>query len=164
VAYELFERRVTRIDQPALSVLPDGRITLNAASTRLFEGAGAKAVTILWDKAACGIALQVAKKGDQNAYSIAFSRGRSASISAKTFLPFIGWSADQRQTVPATWNSEQKMLEAELPSQFVGTAVDETKTEGRPDKFARVSRSRSPGASMNIRNWMALNETPKKSP
>jgi hypothetical protein len=120
VAYETFERRITRTEDPALSVLADGRIALNAAATRLFQGAGAKAVKILWDKAKCGIALQAVKKGDKNSYSIYFSRGRSASISAKTFLPYIGWSSDSNQTVPARWNAQLRMLEAELPAQFVG--------------------------------------------
>jgi hypothetical protein len=120
VAYETFERRVTRTENPALSVLADGRISLNAAATRLFQGAGAMAVKILWDKAKDRIALQAATKGDKNSYSIYFSRGRSAFISAKTFLPYIGWSSDRSQTVPARWNAELKMLEAELPAQFVG--------------------------------------------
>jgi hypothetical protein len=118
--YETFERRVTRTDDPALSVLADGRIALNAAATRLFQGARATAVKILWDKAKCGIALQAVKKGDKNSYSIYFSRGRSAFISARTFLPYIGWSSDRSQTVPARWNALLKMLEAELPAEFVG--------------------------------------------
>ena len=120
MAYETFERRVTRTEEPALSVLADGRIALNAAATRLFQGAGVMAVKLLWDKAKSGIALQAARKGDKNSYSIYFSRGRSAFISAKTFLPYIGWSADRSQTVPAKWNSQLKMLEAELPAQFLG--------------------------------------------
>jgi hypothetical protein len=121
MAYETFERRVTRTEEPALSVLADGRIALNAASTRLFQGVGAIAVNILWDNEKRGIALQSAKKGAKNSYSIYFSRGRSAFISAKTFLPYIGWSADRSQTVPAKWNAQLKMLEAELPAQFVGS-------------------------------------------
>jgi hypothetical protein len=119
VPYETFERRVTRTEDPALSVLADGRIALNAAATRLFQGAGATAVKLLWDKAKCGIALQATEKGDKNSYSIYFSRGRSAFISAKTFLPYIGWSSDRSQTVPARWNAQLRMLEAELPARFV---------------------------------------------
>lgn len=125
--YETFERRVTRTEDPALSVLADGRIALNAAATRLFQGAGATAVNILWDKAKCGIALQAVRKGDKNSYSIYFSRGRSAFISAKTFLPYIGWSSDRSQTVSARWNAQLKMLEAELPAQFVGWNSDAKK-------------------------------------
>jgi hypothetical protein len=125
VAYETFERTTVRVDEPVLTVAPlrDGRIALNAAASRLLEGAGVKAVKILWDKTTCGIALQAARKSDTNAYSISFGdRVHQATLSAKTFLLYIGWCADRRQTVPATWNEQQKMLEAQLPSSFVGNA------------------------------------------
>ena len=119
MAYEVFQRSVARVESPTLSVLPDGRITLNAAASRLFQGAGVKAVRVLWDKSRCAVALQAVKKGDENSYSVYFSRGRSASISPKAFLGYIGWSSAARQTVPATWESTRKMLEAELPSKFL---------------------------------------------
>ncbi len=119
MAYETFERSSFRVEDPTLSILPDGRIALNAAASRLFQGAGFKAVRILWDKHKCGIALQGVNKGDKNSYSLAFSRGRSASISPKAFLTYIGWISTKRQTLPARWEPKQKMLEAELPSKFV---------------------------------------------
>jgi hypothetical protein len=119
MTYEVFERSVVRVEDPMLSVLPDGRITLNAAASRLFQGAGVKTVRILWDKRRCGIALQAVSKGEDNSYSLSFSRGRSASISPKAFLSYIGWSSAKRQTVPAKWEPKQKMLEAELPAKFV---------------------------------------------
>jgi hypothetical protein len=123
VAYETFERTTVRVEEPVLTVAPirDGRIALNAAASRLLEQAGVKAVKILWDKATCGIALQAARKSDTNAYSISFGdRVHQATLSAKTFLRYIGWSSDRRQTVSAKWNEQHKMLEATLPTQFVG--------------------------------------------
>jgi hypothetical protein len=125
VAYEIFERGVIRVEQPVVSILPDGRLTLNAAATRLVQKAGVRTVRVLWDKLSCGIALQASEKGDKNSYTIAFSRGRSASISLKAFLAFIGWSSNRRQSVPARWNPQQKMLEAELPARFVGKRKQE---------------------------------------
>ena len=119
MAYETFERRSVRVESPMLSILGDGRITLNAAATRLFQGAAIKTVRILWDKNRCGIALQEVSKGDKNSYTLSFSRGRSASISPKAFLSYIGWTSTKRQTVPAKWEPRKKMLEAELPSKFV---------------------------------------------
>jgi hypothetical protein len=111
------------MEDPAITVAPvtDGRIALNAAATRLFEEAGVHAVKILWDKARCGIALQAARKDDANSFSIAFGgRHSQASITPKTFLKYIGWTADSRQTVRAKWDPQQKTLEAELPPRFVG--------------------------------------------
>jgi hypothetical protein len=121
MAYETFERTSVRVSNPTVSVTTDGRIAVNAAASRLFAKAGAKAVRILWDKATCGIALQAAQKSDKNAFSVAFSEGRSATITAKSFLKYVGWSADRRQTVSAKWDEQQKMLEAQLPSGSVGT-------------------------------------------
>jgi hypothetical protein len=134
VAYETFERTTVRIDEPVLTVAPlrDGRIALNAAAARLLEHAGVKAVRILWDRTICGIALQAVRKNDTNAYSISFGdRVHQATLSAKTFLHYIGWTADRRQTVPAKWDEEKKMLEAQLPRQFVG-AREKKQTKQEP--------------------------------
>jgi hypothetical protein len=92
-----------------------------SAAARLLEQAGVKAVRILWDKSTCGIALQAAKKGEQNSYSLVFGRkSRQATFSGKAFLRYIGWSSNHRQTVPARWDGQQKLLEAELTTRFVG--------------------------------------------
>jgi hypothetical protein len=120
VSYETFERSSVRIEELALTVAPTGRIFLNAASGRALEGAGVKAVTILWDKENCKIALKAAPKNDKNAYSIAHYGGsRSSVVTAKAFLRHVGWFSDRRQTVSAKWDAHHKMLEAELPPRFV---------------------------------------------
>jgi hypothetical protein len=120
VAYETFERQSVRIEEPAIAIAPDGKIALNAAATRIFEEAKIQAVKILWDKTKCGIALTSEPKNDISAFSIAFGdRHSQATLTAKTFLRYIGWTADHRQTVRAKWDAQQKMLEAELPPRFV---------------------------------------------
>ena len=122
VAYETFERRSVRVDELTITIAPSGRIALNAASSRALLKAGVKAVRILWDKERYGIGLQSTRKGDTNAYSIAFGGGsRSSTVTAKAFLRYIGWSSPRRQVVPAKSNEQQKMLEAQLPANFVGT-------------------------------------------
>jgi hypothetical protein len=164
VAYETFERKSVRVEVPALTVRPEGRIACNAAASRLLENAGVRTVRILWDKETCGIALQAAHKGDGNSYSVAFSRSGSATVTAKLFLQYIGWSSTRGQTVPANWDEQRKMLEAKLPARFVGCAPRAVAADKEPvQKLAKGSRFRSPGASGNIGNWMALNDTvPKK--
>ena len=122
MAYETFERRSFRIEEPALTIAPtsDGRIALNAPATRLFKEAGVTAVKILWDKTTCGIALQAAAKGDENSYSVAFGDGhRQATFSPKTFLKYIGWSSEARHTVRAKWDAKKRILEAVLPPRYV---------------------------------------------
>jgi hypothetical protein len=132
MAYETFERRNVRVEETALAVDPSGRLALNAASSRALVEARVKAVRILWDKQTCRIALQAARKGDKDAYSIAFGSGsRSSTVTAKAFLRYIGWSADRRQIVPARWNAQQKMLEAELPPGLVKLQEQE---QTKPEK------------------------------
>lgn len=126
MAYETFERTAVRVEDPTVSLTADGRIALNAAASRLLEKAGAKAVRILWDKATCGIALQVAQKGDKNAFSVSF-KNKSHTITAKRFLKYIGWTSDRRQTFDARWNAQQKMLETELPPRLLKSHVDKSK-------------------------------------
>src|SRR5580698_10493440 len=86
VAYKTFERGSVRTEELALTVAPSGRLFLNAASGRAFEGAGVRAVKLLWDEETCRIALQATKKGDRNAYSIAHGGdSRSSIVTAKAF-------------------------------------------------------------------------------
>jgi len=120
MTYETFTRNNVIVEEPALALAPRGRIALNAASTRIFESAGVKAVKILWDKEKRGIALQAADRGERDTYSVAFSKGRSASVTTRAFFRYIGWTASRRLTVPAKWNPELRILEAELPARFVG--------------------------------------------
>jgi len=164
MAYETFERTAVRVENPTVSVAKEGRIAFNAAASRLLAKAGANAVRILWDKTTCGIALQAAQKGDKNAFSVAFSRGQSATITAKRFFEYIGWSATQRQTVPAEWDEKQRMLEAKLPARFVSSVARRAiEIEAHAQKLGKSAKFRSPGVGGNIQNWMALNEAvPKK--
>jgi hypothetical protein len=164
MAYETFERKAVRVEEPAVTVRPEGRIAFNAAASRLLENAGVRTVRILWDKTTCGLAVQAAPKGDSNSYSVAFSRSRSATVTAKLFLQYIGWTSASRQTVPARWDEQRKMMEAKLPPKFVGSvARAASEVEDPLQKLSKGARFRSPGASGNIRNWMALNEPdPKK--
>ena len=123
MAYEVFERSGTRVQQPALSLVPDGRIALNAAAVRVMAGAGIKIVLLLWDRTNYKLALKAAAKGDQNGYAVSIVPGSySGSLRAKSFLSHIGWSAPKRTTLPATWNDVDKMLEVTLPPEFVGAA------------------------------------------
>lgn len=124
MAYETFKRQSVSVEGPAVTVAPlaDGRIALNAPATRLLKKAGITAVRILWDRTTFGLAIQGTQKGDEDSYSVVFGRGgRQAAFSAKAFLRYIGWSCDHRQTVRATWDEQQKMLEVRLPLRYVRT-------------------------------------------
>jgi hypothetical protein len=122
MAYETFERTSVRVEEPALSLNPEGRITLNAAAARVLAEAGVKSVLLLWDRINNKLAIKATPKGDQNAYAVSFTRGRQAgSLRAKLFLNYIGWSARKRMMLPATWDHKAKMLEVTLPRDFVSS-------------------------------------------
>ena len=122
MAYELFKRTGVRVESPALSLVPDGRITINAAATRLLIGAGVKLVLLLWDKDNHKMAVKAAQKGDKNAYAVSLSPDKYAgSLRAKAFMAHIGWKAPRREMVMATWDEKEKMFELTLPGKYLGS-------------------------------------------
>lgn len=124
MAYELFARTSVRVEDPSLSLVPDGRIALNAAAVRILKEAGVKFVLLLWDKVSNKIALKAAPKTDKNSYAVSIGRdSHSGSLRAKSFLAHVGWSATKRTMLPATWDEKDKMFEITLPQELVRAAV-----------------------------------------
>lgn len=125
MAYEKFRRTGVRIEAPTLSMVPDGRITMNAAACRILTQAGVKAVVLLWDELTHTIALKAAPKGDRDAFAVSIVPGTySGSVRATSFMKHIGWNASKRETMPATWNESERMLEVKLPPGFLRTRLD----------------------------------------
>jgi hypothetical protein len=120
VAYELFERSSIRVDTPVLSVLPAGRLGLNAAACRLLKEADVKTVVILWDKANNKMAIKAASKDQRNAFSVSFGSDSHGTLTIKSFLQHIGWHAPERQSLPTMWNATEKMFEVTLPAKYLG--------------------------------------------
>jgi hypothetical protein len=128
VAYETFQRKSIRVDIPTLSIVPDGRVAINAAACRLLIAAGVKTVMILWDKAAGKMAVKAAPKGEKNTFTITFAEDHhSGSFAAKSFLRHIGWNAPTRIMVQTAWSEKDKMFEVVLPSQFLTSGATEAK-------------------------------------
>jgi len=122
MAYEVFKRTGVRVEEPTLSITPNGSIVFNAAATRILAAAGTKAALLLWDKNTNRLAIKLTSKGDRNAYAVTVSPGHSTgSLRAISFLNYIGWGAKHRESLPATWNEKGKMLETILPSKFIAT-------------------------------------------
>ncbi len=123
MAYEVFKRTGVRVEEPALSLVPDGRIALNAAAVRVLTQAEVKSVLLLWDKTNNRVALKAAAKGDKNAYAVSIVRdSHSGSLRAKSFLGHIGWSAPKRTLLPATWSEKERMFEITLPQEHISSA------------------------------------------
>jgi len=135
MAYEVFKRTAVRVEEPSLSLVPDGRIALNAAAVRILTEAGVKSVLLLWDKANNKVALKAAAKSDKNSYAVSIVRdSHSGSLRAKSFLGHIGWSAPKRTMLPATWNEKDKMFEITLPQEYLSSAMS-----GDPKRKAKMA-------------------------
>ena len=120
MAYEVFKRTGVRVEEPTLSITARGNIVFNAAATRVLAAAGVKAALLLWDRSTNKFAIKATSKGDRNAYAVTLIPGRSSgSLRAMSFLNYVGWAAKHRESLPATWNEKEKMLETILPSKFI---------------------------------------------
>ena len=126
MAYKVYKRTAARVETPALSIVPDGRIAINAASARVLAKAGIKSVLLLWDAANQKVALKAAPRGDKNAYALSLAPDKhSGSIRAKSFVRHIGWSAPRRILLPAAWDERERMLEITLPGEYVSSVRNE---------------------------------------
>jgi hypothetical protein len=120
MAYELFRREGVRVGSPTLSITPAGRIVVNAAGCRVLKEAALKRVMLLWDRDGRKMALKGAPKGEKHTFTVSFVRsGSSGTLSAKTFLRYIGWNAPGRVTLPAIWNQPDKMFEVVVPTRYL---------------------------------------------
>jgi hypothetical protein len=119
MAYEVFKRTVARVDTPTVSIVPNGRIAINAAVVRLFKEVRISSVLLLWDQKNRQMALKATQKNDRNAYAVSFSEGRSGSLRAKSFFSHIGWKARNRERLSAIWNEKELMLEITLPAEYL---------------------------------------------
>lgn len=136
--YVLFESKAVKIGTPALTIA-GVRFSFNADAGDILQRIGARYLHVLWDSAACKVALRPISKPDENAYKISFPRGkRGASCSAQSFLNHIRWNAASPQAVPVAWNEKEKFLEASLPKEHIGSE-DKVKTRAE-DAIRRIGR------------------------
>lgn len=116
--YELYPRNLARASAPVISVTKLGRITMNAAATRVLVQTGVANVLLLWDAAARKFALRPTEKSDSTTYQIRFARDNAgAGFSAKPFLRMIGYDFEKTRALPTTWNEAEGMFEVTLPQE-----------------------------------------------
>jgi hypothetical protein len=119
--YVLFESKAVKIGVPALTIT-GSRISFNAEAGDILHRVGARYLHILWDSAACKVALRPTAKAGDSAYKITYFKGkRGGSFSARSFLNHIRWNTTNTQVVPVAWNEKEKLLEAALPKKYIGS-------------------------------------------
>jgi hypothetical protein len=125
MGYELFNPKEARIGSPVLTINRDGKITLNADAGDLLRHEGAKFIQILWDAGASKMALRPFSKLMEGSYKLTTKSGRRGMVvSGFAFLRHIHWNFSKSVTVPVEWNEKEKLLEASLPREKVGSNTD----------------------------------------
>lgn len=130
MAYELFHNKAARSSALQLTIR-SGKIAFTAAAGDILASAGMRFVHLLWDVAACKIAIRPTTKEDDSAFKVSIPKGkRGGTISAQSFLNYIDWRASRPVIVDARWNDNERLLEASVPKEHVGKAVK----PGKKDK------------------------------
>ena len=120
LAYQIFEKKATRMGTPAVTVLKNGRMALNSAATQVLHKNAVEFVLLLWDEDNLRLALRPISKRDSRAYKITYGLNNSgSSFSAKSFMDHIGWNLSANHTVAMAWNESEGMLEASVPPNFL---------------------------------------------
>ncbi len=118
--FELFARTPKAAEQPGFSI-QSGRFVMNAPASRILSTAKAEAVQLWCDSVARKIAVKVANKADPSSYTLNVSSRKTGatSVTVRLFLRKIGWTAEKRVAVPATWDLDEQALIATLPSEWL---------------------------------------------
>jgi len=121
MAYELFQNKAAKFSSPQLTIR-SGKIAFNADAGDILARAGMRFVHLLWDVAACRIAIRPTTKEDDNAYKVSIPKGkRGGTISAQSFLNYIQLRARRPIIVDAKWDEDERLLEASLPKEHIST-------------------------------------------
>lgn len=119
--YELFHNKAAKFGSPQLTIR-GGRIFFNAAAGDILAGIGMRFAHILWDADACKLALKPLTKEHEKAFRASIPAGkRGGTFSAQSFLNYINWNATEPVVVAAEWNERERLLEALLPKENIGT-------------------------------------------
>jgi hypothetical protein len=114
--YEIFDQKKSRIGRPAVTVHPAGRIYFNQEASYWLVENKVQRVLLLWNQNASMIGIKKARRNDARAYNLAYSsKGGGASITAKSFLNWIGFKVDQASITVEVQISDDPLIEFELP-------------------------------------------------
>jgi hypothetical protein len=116
MAYEVFVRKMRRIGTPAVAFQQSGRMSLNAAATKILKDQAAEMVVLLWDPMTRKVAIRPVFKKDERSYKLNKSgKGNGSGFSAVTFFEHIGFDhTKETKSFTAEWNNDQQMFEISL--------------------------------------------------
>src|SRR5713101_6331222 len=104
--YELFTRKRTHGGPPAVTVTKYGNFVLNGSSVeKSFKNI--QYLHVYWDKDAGKVGLKPLSRKQDKSYHLNLSpKGNVGTVSATSFLKFIGYEPKETTSFPATWNDK----------------------------------------------------------
>jgi hypothetical protein len=91
-----------------------------------------KSIHLLWDAEKLRVGIKPSNKEDRTAYPLHYSkRGNVASISAISFLRYIGWDMDSENTkhFDIEWNDRENFMEFTI-----------NEADRKPKRFSRLKK------------------------
>lgn len=111
MGYVLFTRKRAHGGPPAVTVTKNGIFVINGSAVEKYISTN-RYLHVYWDKDSGKVGLKPLPKKADKAYHINLSpRGNVGSVSALSFLKFIGYESKETTSFPATWNAEEGLLE-----------------------------------------------------
>jgi len=116
MGYEIYQREVTRVSTPAITLNARGRLVFNVAATKIIHEAGVDNVFLLWDQERRKFAVKATAKKDHRTVRVRYAANNKwAAISAKGFLQHIGHDVTKTVSLTAVWNDQENMFEVAMP-------------------------------------------------
>ena len=111
MAYELFTRKRSHGGPPAVTVTKNGMFVINSSALEKYMGTN-QFVHVYYDKDAGKVGLKPLAKKVEKAYRLNLSpKGNVGTVSATSFLSFIGYELKDTTSFPAEWNQQEGLLE-----------------------------------------------------
>jgi len=109
--YELFTRKRSHGGPPAVTITKNGMFIINSAALEKYIKPS-QFVHVYYDKEGSKVGLKPLHKKVDKAYRLNVSpRGNVGSLSASSFLSFIGYDYKETISFPAEWNEREGLLE-----------------------------------------------------
>jgi len=121
MSYEIFEKKSTRIGHPAVTINSVGKIYFNQETSDWLRDHKVKQVLLGWSRDSLMVIVKAARATDTRAYRVAYNaKGGGATITAKSFLNWIGFTRDMPLlTVGVDLDEERRAIEFEIPTQYL---------------------------------------------
>jgi hypothetical protein len=143
MGYSVFERKIVRTGNPAISISKIGRLGINQHAAKYLRQNAVEYVLLLWDADKRQMAIRPITKKDTRAYTLTYDKkgkGGGAGFFGKSFFDFINYNYGETRSFPASWNENEEILEVPLPA-------DVFKEEGQPKLLTLTAQKK--GARQN---------------